>query len=173
MTRASTFLVVVAQLIACSESGAPTAPNDPSAAERVPLAAATSHNRVRDLVTDDILVINGCNREAVQLHLRQLFTLHEVSVDGKFFHGHLTFNDRGTRDVGLSTGLVYHQTGAEQEFFHLNGEVNQTRRVEVTLNLIGQGQEPNYVVHEILRLLVSPTGELRVDFDRIREACRG
>ena len=173
MSRASTFLVGVVLLAACSEGDAPTAPKAPSVSGQIPLAAATTHNRVRQLVSDDILVNNTCNDEAVQLHIRQLFTLHEVGVDGKFFHGHLTFNDRGTRGVGLASGAIYRQTGAEQEFFHLKGQVNEARRVEVSFNLLGQGSAHNRVVHEILRLLVSPSGELKIEFDRIKEVCRG
>jgi hypothetical protein len=96
-----------------------------------------------------------------------------VSVEGKFFHGHLTFLDRGTKGEGLTSGAVYRQTGAEQEFLHLEGDVSIARRNEVTINLIGQGSAPNFLLHEIFRFSVSPAGVVKLVFDKLHTACRG
>ena len=170
MTRASTFLVGVALLAACQQGDGPAAP---STAASVPLAAAVTHFRDKDILTNDLVVENTCTGEDVLLHLDQLFMIKEVSVEGKFFHGHITFLDRGTTGVGLTSGATYRQTGAEQEFLHLKGEVASSRRVEVTVNLIGKGSVPNLLFHEILRLTVSPAGEVKIEFDRINEVCRG
>lgn len=173
MTHASTLLVGLVLLAACGSGDDLTAPMAVSTTGHAPLAAATTHNSQRDLVSDDVVVTNPCNGESVTLHIRQLFTLHEVSVDGKFFHGHLTFNDRGTRGVGLTTGATYRQVGAEQEFAHFTGEVGASRRIENTIDLISQGSVPNLVVHEIFRLIVSPSGTTRLEFDKVRTTCRG
>jgi hypothetical protein len=101
--------------------------------------AAVTHNRQRVAVIEDQVVTNVCNGEDVLLHIDQLFILKEVTVEGKFFHGHLTFLDRGTRGVGLTTGATYRQTGAEQDFLHIKGEVGSQERIHNTLNLISQG----------------------------------
>ena len=170
MTRASTLLVGVALLAACQQGDGPAAPSTASAG---PLAAAVTHFRDTDIVTNDLVVENPCTGEDVLLHLDQLFMIKEVSVEGKFFHGHLTFLDRGTTGEGLTSGATYRQTGAEQEFLHLKGEVAGSQRIEVTINLIGQGSVPNFLAHEIFRLMVSPAGELKLEFDKIRQVCRG
>ena len=112
-------------------------------------------------------------RRDVQLHIDQLFILHEVTVEGKFFHGHITFLDRGTRGVGLTTGATYHQVGAEQEFLHLKGEVGAQRRFHNTINLISQGSTPNVVLVEVFHIMISPSGALKLQFDKVKQVCRG
>ena len=168
MTRLSLLCLAVGGLAACAGADTPSAPPDLPA-----VSAATTHNRQREVVTDDVVITNPCNGELVQLHIDELFILHELTVEGKFFHGHITFLDRGTRGVGLTTGAVYHQVGAEQDFLHLTGEVAGQRRVHNTINLISQGSAPNFVVVEVFRIKVSPTGEVTLDFDKLRQVCRG
>jgi hypothetical protein len=170
MIRASTFLVGVALLAACQQGDGPAAPSTTSS---VPLAAAVTHFRDKVVFTNDLVVANPCTGEDVLLHLDQLFMIKEVSVDGKFFHGHITFLDRGTTGEGLTSGARYRETGAEQDFLHLKGEVASSRRIENTLNIISQGSAPNFLVHEIFRLMVSPAGEVKIEFDKVREVCRG
>jgi hypothetical protein len=168
MTRLGSLLLVGAGLAACAGADAPVAPSDVPA-----LQAATTHNRVRQVVIADVVVLNPCNGESIQLHIDQLFLLHELTVEGKFFHGHLTFLDRGTRGVGLGTGAVYHQVGAEQDFLHIKGEVEFQERVHNTINLISQGPVPNFIVVEIFRIKVSPTGVVTLLFDKLKQVCRG
>jgi hypothetical protein len=96
-----------------------------------------------------------------------------VTVEGKFFHGHLTFLDRGTRGVGLTTGATYRQTGAEQDFLHIQGEVGSQERFHNTLNLISQGSLPNIVFTEVFRVKIGPGGVIQLTFDKIRQNCRG
>jgi hypothetical protein len=168
MTRPSSLLIAAAILAACGQPDSPTAPSDPPT-----VTTATTHFKNRQLIINDAVAFNPCSGESILLHIDQLFVIHEVSVEGKFFHGHLTFLDRGTRGEGLTSGAVYRQTGAEQEFLHLKGEVGVNRRIQVTLNLIGQGSAPNFLVHEILRVSVSPAGVVKLEFDKIRTACRG
>jgi hypothetical protein len=170
MTRASTFLVGVAILAACQQGDGPAAP---STASSVPLAAAVTHFRDKQIVTNDLVVENPCTGEDVLLHLDQLFMIREVSVEGKFFHGHITFLDRGTTGEGLTSGAAYRQTGAEQDFLHLKGEVAAAERIQVTINLIGKGTVPNFLAHEIFHVMVSPAGEVKIQFDKIRQVCRG
>ena len=167
MNRAPLLLVAAALLAACAEADSPMAPSDARSVN------AATHNRQRVIVTDDVLVSNPCNGEAVQLHIDQLFILHEVTVEGKFFHGHLTFLDRGTRGVGLGTGATYRQVGAEQDFLHLKGEVGFQERFHNTINLISQGRVPNFVVVEVFRIMVSPSGVVKLQFDKIKQVCRG
>ena len=167
MNRAPLLLVAAALLAACAEADSPMAPSDALSVN------AVTHNRQRVIVTDDVLVSNPCNGEAVQLHIDQLFILHEVTVEGKFFHGHLTFLDRGTRGVGLGTGATYRQVGAEQDFLHLKGEVGFQERFHNTINLISQGRVPNFVVVEVFRIMVSPSGVVKLQFDKIKQVCRG
>ena len=169
MTRAPTLLIGVALLAACQQGDGPAAP---STAPSGPLAAAVTHFSAKDIIIEDQVVQNPCTGESVLLHIDQLFMIREVSVEGKFFHGHITFLDRGTTGVGLTSGATYRQTGAEQEFLHLKGEVASSQRIQVTINLIGKGRVPNLLVHEILRVTVSPAGELKVAFDKVREVCR-
>jgi hypothetical protein len=168
MTRLSLLLLAAGGLAACAGADLPASPSDLPG-----LNAATTHNRQREVVIDDVVATNPCNGETVQLHIDELFILRELTIEGKFFHGHITFLDRGTRGVGLSTGAVYHQVGAEQDFLHLKGEVGGQERIHNTLNLISQGPAPNFVVTEVFRFKVSPTGEVTLDFDKLRQVCRG
>ncbi len=168
MTRASSFLVTAALLAACGQSESPSGPSDLPAVNTV-----TTHFKDRQLIIEDQVAFNPCSGESVLLHINQLFVIREVSVEGKFFHGHLTFLDRGTKGEGLTSGAVYRQTGAEQEFLHLKGDVGVARRIQVTINLIGQGSAPNFLLHQIFRLSVSPAGVVKVEFDKLRTACRG
>ena len=89
MTRLSALLLAAATLAGCVGADNPAAPSTAPAVN-----TATIHNRQRDVIIEDVLVSNPCNGEAIQLHINQLFILHEVTVEGKFFHGHLTFLDR-------------------------------------------------------------------------------
>jgi hypothetical protein len=167
MTRLPALLLVAATLAACGGADNPVAPSTPA------VNAATTHTRQRDVVVEDVLVSNPCNGEAVQLHIHQLFILHEVTAEGKFFHGHLTFLDRGTRGVGLGTGATYRQVGAEQDFIHIKGAIGFQERFHTTINLISQGKVPNLVVTEIFRVKVSPTGVVTLEFDKLRLVCHG
>jgi hypothetical protein len=168
MTRASAFLVGVALVSACQQDGGPAAPSDGPA-----LSAAVTQFRDRVVIRDLLVVENPCANEDVGLHLNQLFMIHEVSREGKFFHGHITFLDRGTRGTGIVSGATYRQTGAEQETLHLKGQVGVAHTIEVTVNLIGQGRAPNFTVHEIFRFVLTPAGQVRLQFDNIRQACHG
>ena len=168
MTRLALLLLAAGGLAACAGSDTPASPSDVPA-----LNAAVTHNRIRQVVIDDVVATNPCNGEAVQLHIDELFILHELTIEGKLFHGHLTFLDRGTRGVGVSTGAVYHQVGAEQDFLHLKGEVGGQERIHDTINLISHGAAPNFVVTEVFRFKVSPTGEVTLQFDKLRQVCRG
>jgi hypothetical protein len=170
MIRAPSLLAAAAILTACRQADTPLGPSD---APPVAVNPAVTHFRDRQLFTNDLVVTNPCSGENVLLHLRQQFTIQEVSVEGKFFHGHFTFNDRGTTGEGLTSGAVYRQTGAEQDFLHLKGAVAAARRIEITLNPIGQGKAPNFLGHEIFHLIVSPTGAVKLEFDKIRQVCRG
>ena len=168
MNRSCLLLLAGVVLAACTDADPPIAPSEPHT-----VAAAVTHNRQRVLVVEDQVTTNLCNGENVRLHIDQLFTLAEVAKEGKFFHGHFTFLDRGTRGVGLTTGAVYRQTGAEQDFLHIRGEVGTQERVHVTINLIGQGSVPNIVFTEVLRVKLGPGGEVELLFDRLRQSCRG
>jgi hypothetical protein len=168
MTRASSLLLAATLLAACGKADGPIGPSDLSGVN-----TATTHFKDRQVITEDAVAFNPCSGENVLLHIDQLFLIHEMSVDGKFFHGHLTFLDRGTKGEGLTSGAVYRQTGAEQQFLHLKGEVAVTRRIEATINLIGQGSAPNFLLHDTFRLSVSPAGAVKLEFDKLRTACRG
>ena len=122
MTRAS-LVIGVALLAACQQSDVPLGPS----ASSLPLAAVTTHFSDKVFFTNDLLVQNPCTGEDILLHLDQLFMIREVSVEGKFFHGHITSLDRGTKGEGLTSDAVYRQTGAEQDFLHLKGEVGVAR----------------------------------------------
>jgi hypothetical protein len=167
MTRLSSLLITAAMFAACGQADGPIAPSDLPT-----VTTATRHFKDRQLVTGDVVVLSPCSDESILLHIDQLFVIHEVSVAGKFFHGHLTFLDRGTRGEGLTSGAVYRQTGAEQDFAHFKGELGVTRRIQVTINLIGRGSAPNFLLHEILRLTVSPAGVVKLDFDKASTVCR-
>ena len=163
-----TLLVAAGLLGACADADTPMAPSDTHAVN-----AAATHNRQRTVVIEDAVATNPCNGEDVLLHIDQLFILNELTVEGKFFHGHFTFLDRGTRGVGLTTGVTYHQTGAEQDFFHLKGAVESQERFHNTINLISQGPTPNFVVVEVFRIMVSPSGAVKLQFDKLKQVCRG
>ena len=166
MPRAPWVLAACALLAAC-DANSPVTPSD------APIALAVTHNSFRDVVDEEQVLFNECTGEDVLLQVKQLFLLREVAIEGKFFHGHITFLDRGTTGEGLTSGNLYRQTGAEQEFLHLKGEVGVSQRIHVTLNLVGKGQVPNLLVHEILRVNISQDGVVTLAFDKVRSVCKG
>ena len=91
MTRTFSFLMTAGLVAACGQAESPIGPSDVPAVN-----AAITHFKDRQLITEDAVAFNPCSGENVLLHIDQLFVIHEVSVEGKFFHGHLTFLDRGT-----------------------------------------------------------------------------
>jgi hypothetical protein len=167
MTRLSLLCLAAGGLAACAGAEPPTGPSPVPA-----VTAATVHTRIRQVVDEEQIVTNPCNGEQVRLHVRQLFVLHEVTIEGKAFHGHLTFLDRGTRGVGLSTGAVYHQVGAEQDFLH-QSDVGVQERIHNTLSLISRGSVPNFQITEVFRIKVTPSGAVTLQFDKLRQECRG
>lgn len=169
MTRALSCLLAAGLLASCGQGSDPAAPSNTSVTPN----AVVTHFRDRITFTNDLLVTNPCNGEEILLTLNQLFIIHEVDQVGKALHGHLTFLDRGTRGVGLSSGGIYRQTGAEkQNIFVRAKDAHVVSSVVFGLNLIGQGSAPDFRVHETFHVTITPAGVVSVVFDKIRETCK-
>ena len=170
MTRASWCLVAAGLLASCRAGDGPAAPANDVAAPN----ALVTHFRDRIFFTNDLVVADECTGEDVLLHLRQMFAIHEVDQVGKAFHGHLTFLDRGTTGVGLTSGAIYRQTGAEKQDIVLRArDPHVVNSVVVGLNLVGQGRVPNLTVHQTFHVTITPAGVASVTLEKIRQHCRG
>ena len=168
MTR-TPWRLAVCILAACQSADGPAAPSsDPTTPS--PLV---THFRDRVFFTNDLVVENTCTGEDILLHLDQMFVIHEVDQVGKAFHGHLTFMDRGTVGVGLTSGATYRQTGAEKENILLRTDAHVVNSLVFGLNLIGQGPVPNARLHETVQVTITPAGVVTVAFDKIRDTCQG
>ena len=81
-------------------------------------------------------------------------------------------NDKGTTGTGLLTGTQYRQIGATRE----NDLVVEDAPVVVSfaniLNLVGQGQAPNLLIHETFHLTINANGVTTVEREIERIECR-
>lgn len=109
---------------------------------------------------EETLVLNepSCAGEILELHIRQQMLVHElVDPDGRT-HTHLTFNDKGTTALGLTSGTIYHQVGTTV----VTGNFTPTAPEEFTrvniINLIGEGSAPKLFVEELFHVTVNANG---------------
>jgi hypothetical protein len=155
-------------LVACQSSDVPTA----SSASRLPADAAVVHTRQRIPIVVDDTIENPCNGENMAFHFDELLVAHDLLIEGKSFHTHVTQMDRGSNGVGLTTGFRYRQVGAQTSTAFFTGQVQTVQTFVNAVKLIGQAGAPSFLAHETLHLTVTPQGNVSVELDKFTFTCR-
>jgi hypothetical protein len=101
------------------------------------------------------------------LHVLFTFTIKGNNVSGRF-----QFQPQGISGTGETTGLTYHATGLTAENFTQslqNGQLNVTSINR--FDIIGQGPNNNFTVHETLHFTYNADGTNTVFFDNFSIEC--
>ena len=102
-----------------------------------------------------------------QLHTLMTFTINANNVSGKYH-----FQPQGISGVGETTGLKYQATGVTQSSFKQslqNGQANST--FINRFDIIGQGPNNNFSVHETAHITFNANGDVTVNFDNFGIDC--
>jgi len=101
------------------------------------------------------------------LHILFTFTINGNNVSGRF-----QFQPQGISGTGETTGLTYHATGLQASNFTQslqNGQLNVTSINR--FDIIGQGPNNNFTVHETLHFTCNADGTNTVFFDNFSIEC--
>ncbi|HEY9477250.1 MAG TPA: hypothetical protein VIQ26_02350 [Microbacteriaceae bacterium] len=125
-----------------------------------------------ELIDTTFVPCAGDNGELVELDVREQIVTHESTDSQGRTHVQFIVNDKGTTGTGLLTGTQYRQIGATRE----NDLVVEDAPVVVSfaniLNLVGQGQAPNLLIHETFHLTINANGVTTVEREIERIECR-
>jgi hypothetical protein len=125
-----------------------------------------------ELIDTAFVPCAGDDGESVELDIREQIVTHESTDSQGRTHVHFIVNDKGTTGTGLTTGARYHQVGATRE----NDLIVEDAPVVVSfanvLNLVGQGQAPNLLIHETFHLTINANGVTTVEREIQRVECR-
>ena len=102
-----------------------------------------------------------------------LHVLFTFTVNGNNVSGTEHFQPQGISGTGETTGLKYQGTGHTSIQFKLslvNGQFNQT--FNNSFNIIGQGPNNNFTVHETIHFTFNANGTVTVFVDNFSTECR-
>ena len=102
----------------------------------------------------------------------QLHTLITFTINGNNVSGKQHFQPQGLSGVGETTGLKYQGTGVTQASFTIslqNGQANST--FINRFDIIGQGPNNNFSVHETAHITFNANGDVTVNFDNFGVDC--
>ena len=125
-----------------------------------------------ELIDTAFVPCAGDNGESVELDVREQIVAHESTDSQGRTHVHFIINDKGTTGTGLTSGTRYHQVGATRENDLLVEDAPVVVSFANVLNLVGQGQAPNLLVHETLHLTINANGVTTVEREIQRVECR-
>ena len=145
--------------VACDGSSSPTEPGRPG------------FTVTRGAIEETVIVESDCIGEPIELRLRQQVVVHGSSDVRGGSHFHLVINDRGTRGVGLVSGMTYRQTGAETDTDNVLGPPPLILTAHSTLNLVGQGAAPDLRIRSSFHVVVNPGGDVTVFRDETTVIC--
>ena len=111
MTRSIGSFLLAVLALGCGTADGPLAADRGG---RRPAAAAAQSSTQIIPVEGEVLAeeAESCVGEAILFQLREAIVLHETIDAQGGQHFHMTFHDKGTKGVGVTTGTVYHLTGA-------------------------------------------------------------
>jgi hypothetical protein len=102
------------------------------------------------------------------LHVLMTFTINGNNVSGRF-----QFQPQGISGTGETTGLSYQGTGLTAENFTTSLQNGQATLTFINrFDIIGQGTNNNFTVHETAHFTFNADGTLTVFFDNFSIECR-
>ncbi|SRR6266446_4484169 len=102
-----------------------------------------------------------------------LHVLLTFTINGNNLSGRQQFQPQGISGTGETTGLSYQATGLTATSFAgslVNGQFTQT--FINRFDIIGQGPNNNFTVHETLHITINADGTVTVFFDDFSVECR-
>jgi hypothetical protein len=102
-----------------------------------------------------------------------LHVLVTFTINGNHVSGRQQFQPQGISGTGETTGLTYHATGLTATSFAgslINGQFTET--FINRFDIIGQGPNNNYTVHETAHITVNADGTVTVNFDNFSVECK-
>ncbi|MBA3554890.1 MAG: hypothetical protein H0W29_09070 [Gemmatimonadales bacterium] len=161
------WLTAAAFVVGCNPATAPEFPTTSYAPQN-----AVTQFREKIPIEETITFFSECAGEIVELQIRQLLIIHEVTREGVMFHGHFTILDRGTSGVGLTSGTRYRQVGVTKGNLNIHEPVPVTESFVNQLNLISAGSRPNLTIHESFHITINANGEIAVVRETERVECK-
>lgn len=145
-----------------------------SSGSRQAFAQATTDTENQDIPYDQTVFVpcaNGGAGELVHLtgELHELF--HVTTNDSGGLHVAMHINPKDVSGTGLSTGLSYRLTGVQQ-FSLTSADAGGSETFVLRFDVIGQGPDNNFTVHETGHVTVNANGEVTVSFDNTSIECR-
>jgi hypothetical protein len=101
-----------------------------------------------------------------------LHLLVEFTINGNNFSAVIHEQPQGITGTGETTGLSYQETGTMTHAFGgslQNGEFHHT--MVDTFNIIGQGPNNNFLMHETEHITINANGTVTVNFDNVSIEC--
>ena len=137
----------------------------------LPGASALAANVVDDSVPISLSAYNPCNGEPVDLSGRLHYLINVTENPTGGFHLDVHANTQGLSGAGQTTSARYEVNYTDT--FQLNAA---NTALEATaplhLNVIAQGQVPNFLLHAVFHIRVDATGSLTTYVDSFRVECR-
>ena len=137
----------------------------------VPAGSALAANAVDESVPISVSAYNPCNGEVVDLNgrLHYLVNVTEDATGG--YHLDVHVNTQGVSGTGQTTGAKYEVNYTDT--FQLNvTNAGLEATAPLHLNVIAQGQAPNFLLHAVFHIRVEASGGLTTYVDAFRLECR-
>ena len=136
-----------------------------------PYDGPTAWSVSRIPIEETVIVESACLAEPLELRLRQQLVVGGPIDARGGVHTHLVVNDRGTTGIGLVSGAVYRQTGAETSTDNVLGLPPLVLTAHNTLNLIGQGSATDVRLRQVFHVTVDATGKVAGFKDETSVVC--
>jgi hypothetical protein len=138
------------------------------------LATVTPRDAAAEvLINEDVPIEetldNPCTGEEVLLSGRA-HQLLRVTENGNTYHFGRHFNAAGVTGVGVTSGARYVLGATFNDEFTIAKGGTQTS--VQTLNVIGTGRTPNFLVRALFHVTIDANGDVHSDIDNYRSECR-
>jgi hypothetical protein len=114
-------------------------------------------------------IVNPCNGEIVVLTGTAHVVAEETFTPSGNIHVSTHINAVGVSGVGMTTGAKYSISNSLTEELTFAGATEET--VNDTFRIIGQGQVPNFNLHELIHVTINANGTVTVAFETFNETC--
>ena len=137
----------------------------------MPVGSAMAANVVDESIPISLSAYNPCSGEAVDLSGRVHYLVNVTEDATGGYHLDVHLNTQGVSGTGQTTGAKYEVNYTDT--FQLNvTNAGLEATAPLHLNVIGQGQAPNFLLHAQFHIRVDATGGLTTYVDGFRLECR-
>ena len=102
-----------------------------------------------------------------------IHALLTFTINGNNVSGVMHFQPQGISGTGETTGLKYQATGVTSTSFKMSLQDGETNRTFINrFDIIGQGPNDNFRVHETAHITFNADGTVNVTFDDFGVECK-